>query len=197
MIVEGATETAFLPVLNRFLQSKLPTRMPQLKGRQRDGRIPTGMKLQKLVETLLSGRDAFDHVIALTDVYTGQRNFKDASDAKLQMRNWVGPEPRFHPHAAQYDFEAWLIPYWPKIQQRAKHNLARPGNNPETVNHDRPPSYRIKEIFERGKISRSYSKTIDAKAILDGSDLSIAIDECAELRDLVNTILRICGAQAL
>lgn len=31
-----------------------------------------------------------------------------AADAKQKMREWVGTEPRFFPHAACHDFEAWL-----------------------------------------------------------------------------------------
>ena len=121
--------------------------------------IPTNDRLQRIVQNLLS--NGFDHVIALTDVYTGKREFKDASDAKKKMSEWAGEESRFHPHAAQYDFEAWLLPYWPYIQKMAGHNKAVPANNPETVNHEKSPCYHIKEIFELGK-KRSYVKTRDA-----------------------------------
>ncbi|MCP4699339.1 MAG: DUF4276 family protein, partial [Gammaproteobacteria bacterium] len=63
---------------------------------------------------------------------------------------WVGKEPRFHPHAAQYDFEAWLLPYWTTIQRLAGHNKTAPGGVPEAVNHNKPPAYHIKEIFRIG-----------------------------------------------
>jgi len=39
------------------------------------------------VENLLSGKDAYDVVIALTDVYTGSRDFVDAADAKAFCKN--------------------------------------------------------------------------------------------------------------
>jgi hypothetical protein len=57
-------------------------------------------------------------VIALTDVYTGTQphEFQNAEDAKKKMRQWVGDEPRFHPHAAQYDFEAWLLLYFELVR---------------------------------------------------------------------------------
>jgi hypothetical protein len=106
-------------------------------------------------------------VIALTDVYTGEpRLFSTAADAKAKLRSWVGDEPRFHPHAAQYEFEAWLLPYWLRIQKLAGHNRTCPAGNPEAVNHGNPPSKRIREIFEVGTSKRDYSKTRDAAGIL-------------------------------
>ena len=62
-------------------------------------------------------------MIALTDVYTGNRDFQDAEDAKEKMREWVGENPRFFPHAAQFEFEAWLLPFWTTIQRLAGHKM--------------------------------------------------------------------------
>lgn len=118
IIVEGETERVFMPALRGFLKPRLPGRMPRLDTLPYNGRIPKEDKLKRVVGKLLQGRNQADHVIALTDVYTGTKppDFQDAADAKAKMRQWVGTEPRFHPHAAQYDFEAWLLPYWPTIQ---------------------------------------------------------------------------------
>lgn len=101
LLVEGKTETVFLPHLRAFLQSRL-TRMPNLDPFIYHGRIPTGSKLKRVVTQNLKGKNPADHVIALTDVYTGQGPavFTDAADAKSKMRTWVGSDPRFHPHAA-------------------------------------------------------------------------------------------------
>ena len=140
LIMEGKTEKAFVNHLRRFLEAHLSPNMPRLDGRIYDGPIPSGPKLRRIVQNLLSGRDPSDHVIALTDVYTGQPKFTNAADAKQQMRIWVGNEPRFHPHAAQYDFEAWLLPYWDRIQDLAKHNQNAPSGNPENVDGINPPS---------------------------------------------------------
>jgi len=151
------------------------------------------------VDNLLSGRRAANHVIALTDVYTGTRppDFSDAADAKSKMRLWVSNEPRFHPHAAQYDFEAWLIPYWPTIQRLAGHNLTAPAGNPETINDDNPPAHRIKEIFEVGTCRDRYVKPRDALRILRDNGLTEAVNQCTELKALVNTILSLCGAATI
>ncbi len=74
------------------------------------------------------------------------------------MRQWVGPNPRFHPHAAQYDFEAWLLPFWSEIQHLAKSNRTAQWTSPEQVNHNNPPSYRINEVFRTGGSRRAYVK---------------------------------------
>ncbi len=199
IIVEGRTEKAFLPHLRQFLKTRLTGDMPKLDVFPYDGRIPKEQKLRRVVENLMQGRNPADHVIALTDVYTGTNppDFIDAHDAKNKMIQWVGTDSRFHPHAAQYDFEAWLLPYWPTIQRLAKHNRAAPGGNPETVNHHNPPAYRIKEIFESGKCRDSYVKPRDAGRILRENDLSTAINECSELKAFINTILSICGGDVI
>lgn len=199
ILVEGKTERAFLGCLRRFLKSRLTGNMPRLDVLPYDGRIPKEDKLRRVVESLLQGGNAADHVIALTDVYTGTvpPDFQTASDAKSKMRRWVGNEPRFHPHAAQHDFEAWLLPYWPTIQKLARHNKTAPPGNPESVNHNNPPAYRIREIFEIGGCRDSYIKPRDAKRILDENDLSVAIAQCSELKGLVNTILTVAGGETI
>jgi hypothetical protein len=199
LIVEGKTEKAFLPYLRAFLQNHLSGRMPKLDPFPYDGRIPTGDKLDRVVQNLLTGRNAADHVIALTDVYTGSQppQFNDAQDAKEKMRRWVHSNVRFHAHAAQYDFEAWLLPYWPTIQKLARHNRAAPAGNPENVDHNNPPAHHIKAIFEAGSCRDSYVKPRDAGRILHENDLSVSINRCAELKALVNTILSVCGGATI
>ena len=136
-------------------------------------------------------------MIALTDVYTGTNDFVDAADAKRKMRAWVGNNEKFFPHAAQHDFEAWLLPFWSDIQVLAGHQRAAPPGPPESVNHDRPPSYHIREIFRIGTCRRDYSKARDAARILRGKDLTEAANKCPELKAFLNTILALSGAEPL
>ena len=124
---------------------------------------------------------------------TGTRDFAHAADAKAKMHGWVGPNPKFYPHAAQYDFEAWLLPYWSEIQRLANSNRTAPGSFPERVNHNKPPSHRLEEIFRAGT-GRRYSKILDARRILKGKDLLIAAQACPELKAFLNTILTLCQA---
>ncbi|CAN5686871.1 hypothetical protein BH11ARM2_BH11ARM2_09820 [soil metagenome] len=196
ILVEGRTEKAFAPILREFLGSRLGGNMPNLDFFTYDGRLPKGESLKRKVETVLAGRNAPDHVIALTDVYTGTEDFTDATDAKIKMRDWVGNEPRFTPHVALHDFEAWLIPYWEDIKKLAGHNKAAPGTHPERINHNKPPSYHIKEVFEAGG-KKSYVKTRDSLRILRGKDLGAAIVKCPELKAFVNTILQLCGGEEI
>ncbi len=197
ILVEGKTELAFRQHLRAFLAGRLADRMPRLILRKYDGRIPKDRKLLATVENLLGGQDRADAVIALTDVYTGTNDFADAADAKAKMRAWAGQNNRFHPHVAQHDFEAWLLPYWSTIQKLAKHNRNPPPGLPEAVNHNRPPSYHIREIFEVGKSRDSYIKVRDANRILLDQDLTVAAAACPELKAFLNTILGLCGGPTL
>ena len=184
------------PHLRAFLRQRLSDKMPRLDFRPQGGRIPKGDLLRRTVRTLLQNTDA---VIALTDVYTGgrPRDFADADDAKRKMRSWVGDEPRFHPHAAQHDFEAWLLPYWTEIAKIAGSNKTAPSPNPETVNHDRPPATVLAEIFRTGSAKRRYLKTRDALAILSDQDLTVSAEKCPELKAFLNTILTLSGGEPL
>jgi hypothetical protein len=194
ILVEGATEEAFKQKLVDFLRNRLGKKMPRLNFIPQDGRIPKEDKLKRVVENLL---DDYDAVIALTDVYTGTGDFQNAIDAKTKMRNWVGNNANFYPHTALHDFEAWLLPHWPTIQKLAQHNRSAPTANPESVNHQKPPAYRIKEIFRLGNCKRDYNKIIDGKAILKKNDLMLSIDACPELKAFVNTIISLCDLDQL
>lgn len=197
LIVEGDTEKVFMPYLREFLETRTAGHMPRLCTHKYDGRIPTGDKLKRVVANLLSGKDPANYVIALTDVYTGDKPpvFADAADAKNKMRSWVGNEPRFFPHAAQHEFEAWLLPFWDTIQKISRHNMQAPGSNPELVNHQKPPAYRINEIFEIGKCRDSYIKPRDAGRILkeNSGNLLKSINACTEFKAFINTILECCA----
>ena len=195
IIVEGRTEKAFKPFLQTYLKGKLSGNMPNLDFVPQDGRIPTKVALRCLVERLLNdGRKSADAVIALTDVYTGTSDFSDAADAKAKMISWVGNIPNFYPHVALHDFEAWLIPYWPKIQGLAKSDRQRPGSNPEAINHNKPPAYRLKEIYRSRTCRREYNKVRDVPIILRGEDLGVAVNECAELKAFVDRIISLCNS---
>jgi Domain of unknown function (DUF4276) len=198
ILVEGKTETAFKPHLHAFLKGRLEGKMPRLDMFKYDGRIPKEEKLRRVVENLLQqGQKPSDAVIALTDVYTGGNDFADAPDAKNKMRQWVGENPAFYPHVALYDFEAWLLPYWGEIQQLAGHDRTAPGGRPESVNHSRPPSVHIQEIFRIGSCRKHYSKARDANRILRNKDLTVAANSCPELKAFLNTILTLSGGTAV
>jgi hypothetical protein len=198
ILVEGKTERAFKQHLLKFLKDRLAGQMPNMDFFPCDGRVYKEAKLRRTVEALLrNGPVPSDAVIALTDVYTGTDDFVDAVDAKRKMQGWVGQNPKFHPHAAQHDFEAWLLPFWSDIQALAGHSRNVPPGPPEAVNHHRPPSYHIRSIFEIGACRNSYSKPRDANRILRGKDLTVAAHKCPELKAFLNTILKLSGGDLL
>jgi len=197
IMVEGKTETVFKQHLLNFLQTRLAGKMPKLHFHSYDGPIPKEEKLRRSVNHYLD--DGHQAVIALTDVYTGDHVFADAADAKNKMKQWVGSCDSFYPHVALHDFEAWLLPYWPRIQQLAGCKRKSPGANPEKVNHNKPPSQHLKDLFESGKRRGrfSYNKPRDAKRILQNQDLQVAAAACAELKQFLNTILDLAGGELL
>jgi hypothetical protein len=199
ILVEGATEQAFFPKLREFLKSRLPANtMPKLDPCPKYGRLPTGDKLKRDVMNLLSiGKQPSDAVIALSDVYTGTGEFADAFAAKTKMREWVGDEPRFYPHVANHDFEAWLLPFWKDIQKLAGSNRSCPNVHPEQINHGNPPAHLLNEIFRSGSKGKRYIKPINAARILRDNDLLVAANACPELKEFLNTILFLCGAAKL
>lgn len=198
IIVEGETEKVFIPHLRRFLASRLEGDMPKLDPLPYDGRVPTGDKLKRVVESLLApGPRASDAVIALTDVYTGTREFTDAADAIAKMKAWVGSNSRFFAHASQYDFEAWLLPYWEEIQRLAGSNHTLPSPVPENVNHNRPPAHLLQEVFRTGRHKRCYVKVREANRILRNQDLVVSANKCPQLKALLNTILTLCSVPPL
>lgn len=198
IMVEGKTESAFMPFLRDFLKTRLSGQMPALKPVVYNGGVPTGNDLKRDVANLFGGKKPADHVIWLTDVYVDKQNpgkglWRTGDDAKKLARQWVGNEPRFHPHVALHDFEAWLLPYWDRIKKHAKTNRSAPSGAPETVNHQKSPAYHINDAYMTGTEKRAYLKTKDPQAILKDQDLMVAINACPELKSFVNTILRLSG----
>jgi len=193
LIVEGNTEKAILPCLREFINQRLKGHMPQIVPFSSQGRIPKGRKLK--FDVMMHLDQGYDAVIALTDVYTGSipPDFIDASDAKRKMKEWVGEENRFYPHAAQFEFEAWLLPHWEEIKKRIKSNRTRPGTNPELVNHNKPPSKHLEDLYRMGDPARSYIKVRETPKILKSTEqLIVSINACPELKSFINTILCLC-----
>jgi hypothetical protein len=83
------------------------------------------------------------------------------------------------------------------IPPRVPEDQARRAGAPESVNHNRPPSHHIREIFRIGKCRDDYSKPRDASRILCGKDLTIAANKCPELKAFLNTILTLSGVAPL
>lgn len=186
LLVEGSTEKTVTDKLKEYLDQQA-----ELGGRPRVALRAAKIKSTQLhalgqqIRLQLQTQNTTD-VVGLIDVFP---RFTDALAAKTFLRGaaeHAGVKQHFYPHAAQYDVEAWLLPYWDDICRRIGVKQGPPGGNPEMVDSVRPPSYRLKELYQRA--GRRYVKTIEMPAILKGKDLSIAADACAELKSLLNTL---------
>ena len=186
LLVEGDTETALKAKLKAFLDERA-TAENKPKGALRTKDIITLNPAKLKGRVRLELRDPkVTAVIGLIDVYP---HFKSAAEAKQFLRQAVGDEPRFHAHAAQYEVEAWLLPYWDFICQRLKVKRASPGSNPEQVDLEQPPSRHLAELYRIAKPPRKYIKPIEMAIILGHQDIHIAADQCPELKNLLNTLL--------
>jgi len=194
LLVEGNTETALRDKLKSFLDEQaVAAGKPKVALRPKDIMTLNPGKLCHRVRLEL--RDPkVTAVVGLIDVYP---EFTSASDAKQFLRDAVGDEPRFYAHAAQYDVEAWLLPYWDFICRRLGVQRAKPGANPEAVNLENPPSRRLDELYRIARPPRKYVKPIEMAAVLRNQDLTVAAAQCPELRSLLNTLLTLAGLTLL
>ena len=193
LLVEGATGIALKRHLKRFLDQR-SEREGKLKLALRTKSFrttPTEDQLRKRLKLELRD-NRVKAVVGLLDVYP---NFVSAEEAKDFMRKAVGYNERFYAHAAQYDVEAWLIPYWEFICNRIGVRRTRPGRNPEQVNNQTPPSKRLEALYQVAR--RKYKKPLEMTAILEQQDLSVAASECRDLRLLLNTLLQLGGLTLL
>jgi Domain of unknown function (DUF4276) len=195
LLVEGATETALKTKLKEFLDMRAEMEgKPKVRFQTRDIMSLNPERLLRRVQLELERHDV-TAVVGLIDVYP---QFRDADEAKRFLREAVGNEPHFYPHAAQFDVEAWLLPYWDAICQRVGVQQNRPGSNPEQVNDQNPPSKRLQALYQRAKPKpRKYIKQNEMAAILHDKDLAVAAAKCGEFKSLLDTLLMLSELKAL
>jgi hypothetical protein len=194
LLAEGRTEVALRGPLKEFLDARAALRgCPRVALRIKDIMTLNEGKLRARIRNELAQADVTG-VIGLIDVYP---NFQNAAAARDFLRGAAGDEPRFHPHAAQYEVEAWLLPYWSDICCRLGVRHTAPATQPELVNDIRPPSAWLAELYRLANPPRKYTKPIEMAAILKGKDLTVAANQCAELKALLNTLLNLSGLPLL
>ena len=200
LLVECATETAIKEALKQFLdrcceaQGKPKVR---LSTRELGSRLLRPKEVADLVQRNLPATGVLG-VVALIDVLVAGRpqQFPDAAAAIQFLEHSAGTtDPRFRAHAAQHDFEAWLLPYWQSICTKLKRQQKSPGANPEQVNHLTPPSKYLKELYRLA--GRTYDKPRDAHAILEGKDLTVSANACPQFKAFLNSLLDLAGCTAI
>ncbi len=195
LLVEGKTEKAVKPVLKQFLDARC----------EAEGKPKVRLVTKPLDSRLLKERIIRDHVrmnlkrpsvlgvVALIDVVSSGRDkqFENADQAIRFLQGAAPNESRFRSHAAQYDFEAWLLPYWDSIVSKLHQKKQPPGANPETINHDHPPSRHLKELYHKAGLD--YDKPRDALTILTGKDLTVSAAKCGQFKAFLNSLLFFTG----
>jgi hypothetical protein len=203
LICEGKTESVITAVLREFLAQRYDMAYPGQRNPNRLGIDPRPVHglvqwsegYLKDINRYLCDSDV-KAVIVLTDVKPLYENAEDA--IKKLSKN--APNSRFHVCAAQNDFEAWLLPYWDKIVSRLKIKKQYSWGVIEDINDTNPPSHRLESFYFReskNKGIKSYSKVVEAKAILKDSDLVIAANSCPSLKHFLNTILKYANLPVL
>lgn len=188
---EGSTEAALRNGLRQFLQEKCAaSARTGITTRSLDGSM-LQKKLRRLVELTLAKPDVVG-AVALTDVYP---HFPSAEQAKAGLRKAAGPaarEPRFRAHAAQFELEAWVLPFWDEIADALRVKAASPGARPEEVDGEHPPSHRLKELYVRA--GQRYDKVLDGPKWLTADRLESAAEHCPELRAFLKSLIELAGA---
>lgn len=195
LLAEGDTERALKEHLKLFLDHRaIIEGKPRITLLSRSYLSLRKDKLRRQVQLLLD-ESSIEAVVALIDVFP---NFADATEAKAWLRESAGESKGFYAHAAQFDVEAWLLPYWDDICRRLKLEKRRPGAHPEHVDGHRPPAYHLDELYRQAKPkARKYNKPIEMREVLRGKDLTVAADACPEFKSLLNTLLALHGLAAL
>ena len=187
LLVEGDTESALKEHLKSFLDQRAVLEgKPRVRLTTRtqvdlsEGRFRRRVRLE--LET-----PGVTAVVALIDVYP---KFADAAAAKTALHEKAGHPANFYAHAAQFEVEAWLLPYWDDICRRVGVQRAMPGADPEQVDQDTPPSRHLGELYRLAKPrQRRYVKAAEMRAILRGKDLTMSASRCPELKSFLNTLL--------
>ncbi len=187
LLVEGDTESALKDHLKMFLDQRADAEgKPRIRLKTRSGVMHTTGRFRRRVQRELAQPDV-TAVVALIDVFPA---YADAAAAKADLLDKAGDAPGFYAHAAQFDVEAWLLPFWSDICRRVGVTQQPPAGNPEMVNENTPPSYRLKELYRLARPKpRKYVKTTEMYAILLNKDLTVIADRCPEFKSFVNTLL--------
>ncbi len=194
LLTEGQTETALKEHLKRFLDGRAEAeKRPKLSLVTKNIITLDEHRLRRRIQLEL-GQPDVAAVVGLVDVYP---YFRSADEAKQFLRRVAEHNERFHAHAAQYEVEAWLLPYWEHICRRLGVRRAAPSAQPERVDLDRPPSHHLTELYRQAKPPRKYNKTLEMAALLRGQDLAIAAGQCPEFKALLNTLLALNNLKPL
>lgn len=190
VICEGDSEEALKHVLRKFVQRGAAKRVG-VDTLPLDG--PTlRKKLARVVKLSLARRGVVG-VVALTDVHP---DFSNAEDAKAALYRYSGQNMKtgqFRAHAAKFELEAWLMPFWNEIAKSLGVRAKKPGARPEDINNEKPPSIHLSDLYRRA--NSKYLKAVHVAKWLTADNLETAAEQCPELRAFLNSLLEFAQAK--
>lgn len=197
LFVEGFTEKE---AVGGFLQRWLDQRLTQR----------VGVKLVNLKGNRGFNKDIADKVrfhlapprgggviaaIGLLDLYKGapypedKTSVKDRYEWGVQYYERLVDNANFRMFFAVHETEAWLLSD-PSIFAREVQSLVKKPirDRPESVNFDKPPSYRLNELYMQAS-ERRYKKTTQGKLLFDRLDPEAASEKCPYLKQMLEELL--------
>ncbi len=136
-------------------------------------------------------------VIALLDLYGPTFYPPDKRDA-ASRREWgmkylkdQHPDPRYRPHFAIHEVEAWLLPQPDLFDSRVAKKL--PGKTPEEVNFNEPPAKLLDRLYNEA-LKRDYKKVVEGTKLFRSLDPAMVYAKCPAFKALADDLLDLCPA---
>ncbi|MCH7719816.1 MAG: DUF4276 family protein [Planctomycetes bacterium] len=193
VICEGKTEVTLRPAWTKLVQRRRLTKATAaIKTRAMRGPV-CQPKLVRVVGELGAKSDVAG-IIVLTDVYPAS----SAQEVMGKINRLVAeaaPKAPCRTHVAQFDVEAWAMPFWDEIAASLGFEASRPRAKPEDINHKNPPSKRLRALYRRA--GYAYDKVRDGRKWLTADRLERAAKDCPQLKDFLNSLLEFAGAEKL
>lgn len=194
VLCEGTTEAALKGAIHEFVNRRTSTGgRTGIATRSMDGHV-LRKKLPKLID-LYGALNDVRGIIALTDVYPRFRSANEARGSLQRLADTSAHVEKFRAHAAQFELEAWLMPFWSEIARSLRLRARPPGAKPEEINDENPPSKRLATLYTQAK--QHYEKVIDGPKWLTAERLERAANECPELKSFFNSLLELSEAELL
>jgi hypothetical protein len=141
--------------------------------------------------------------IGLLDLYKGTAYPKDKVSVKdryewgVQHYERLVGNAKFRMFFAVHETEAWLLSD-PAIFPREVRDLVKKPlrDRPESVNFDKPPAYRLDELYKLA-FGRGYKKTTQGKLLFDKLDAEAASGKCPYLKRMLEQMLALAKGAGL
>ena len=147
ILAEGQTEQAFIEIVLKKYLSNLEINVQNLKG----GKISVESLISRLKKFIYN----FDKITTLID-YQGfyKATQIDIESLEKKIHKELNQTDKFLPYLQSYEFEALLFADKSIIKKQLNLNpkqikeLDIITESPEKINHDNPPSQRLKKIYQ-------------------------------------------------